>query len=243
MAVEESGGELEDAPSLAGHAVQAPAPGSAAPHVGPAALLGKAASVISSILQGNNVYVMFYHWQFARGFRWVPNKSRKAVVLETHAGCQAWASRLQRLSLQAGLDVHAASGASLEGWSHVLPGQALPLSSAQASQGASNPRSGTSCVEAHSGVWGWWWWGALPSGLTDTSQLDENDPWTPQANCHLSSTGLSLLQWSLLLETLFFFLLISFGCIGSQLWHAGYLLLQAGPSAVAYVSSSSLTKA
>lgn len=205
MAVEESGGELEDAPSLAGHAVQAPAPGSAAPHVGPAALLGKAASVISSILQGNNVYVMFYHWQFARGFRWVPNKSRKAVVLETRAGCQAWASRLQRLSLQAGLDVHAASGASLEGWSHVLPGQALPLSSAQASQGASNPRSGTSCVEAHSGVWGWWWWGALPSGLTDTSQLDENDPWTPQANCHLSSTGLSLLQWSLLLETLFFF--------------------------------------
>ena len=152
MAVEESGGELEDAPSLAGHAVQAPAPGSAAPHVGPASLLGKAASVISSILQGNNVYVMFYHWQFARGFRWVPNKSRKAVVLETHTGCQAWASRLQRLSLRVGLDVHAASGASLEGWSHVLPGQALPLSSAQASQGASNPRSRTSCVEAHSGV-------------------------------------------------------------------------------------------
>lgn len=51
VAVEESGGELEDAPSLAGHAVQAPAPGSAAPHVGPAALLGKAALVISSILQ------------------------------------------------------------------------------------------------------------------------------------------------------------------------------------------------
>ena len=121
-------------------------------HVGPASLLGKAASVISSILQGNNVYVMFYHWQFARGFRWVPNKSRKAVVLETHTGCQAWASRLQRLSLRVGLDVHAASGASLEGWSHVLPGQALPLSSAQASQGASNPRSRTSCVEAHSGV-------------------------------------------------------------------------------------------
>nr|CAI9696126.1 unnamed protein product [Rangifer tarandus platyrhynchus] len=40
VAVEESGGELEDAPSLAGHAVQAPAPGSVAPHVGPAALLG-----------------------------------------------------------------------------------------------------------------------------------------------------------------------------------------------------------
>lgn len=86
---------------------------------------------------------------------------------------------LQQLSLRVGLDVHAASGASLEGWSHVLLGQALPLSSAQASQGASHPRSRTSCVEANSGVWGWWWWGVLPSGLTDTSQLDENDPWTP----------------------------------------------------------------
>ena len=151
---------------------------------------------------------------------------------------------LQQLSLRVGLDVHAASGASLEGWSHVLLGQALPLSSAQASQGASHPRSRTSCVEANSGVWGWWWWGVLPSGLTDTSQLDENDPWTPPPRqivtfplvAYPSSNGPS--SWKLS-----FFLLHLFGCTGSQLRHAGYLLLQAGPSVAAYVSSSSLPKA
>ena len=48
VVVEESGCRGGDAPSLA---VRAPAPGSPAPHIGPAVLLGNAALVISSILQ------------------------------------------------------------------------------------------------------------------------------------------------------------------------------------------------
>lgn len=51
VVVEESGRRGGDAPSLAGHAVQAPAPGSPAAHTGPAVLLGNAALVLSSILQ------------------------------------------------------------------------------------------------------------------------------------------------------------------------------------------------
>lgn len=65
--------------------------------------------------------------------------------------------------------------------------------------------------------------GVPASGLTDTSQLDKNDPWTTwcQFVTFLYSipppTGPS--SWKLL-----FFLLHLFGCTGSQLQHTGYLL-------------------
>ena len=75
--------------------------------------------------------------------------------------------------------------------------------------------------------------GGCPAlGAHAASQLGENDPRAAPANCHLSSTSLCLLQWSLLLEPPPFFFNL-FGCTGSQLWHAGYLLPQAGPSVVA----------
>lgn len=34
----------------------------------------------------SDVYAMFYHWQFARGFQLVPNQSPKTGVLEIHRG-------------------------------------------------------------------------------------------------------------------------------------------------------------
>ena len=49
--------------------------------------------------------------------------------------------------------------------------------------------------------------GGCPTlGAHAASQLGENDPRAAPANCHLSSTSLCLLQWSLLLEPPPFFL-------------------------------------
>lgn len=57
----------------------------------------------------SDVYAIFYHWQFARGFQLVPNQSPKTGVLETHRG-RAELSRLpSELRLEAELAVHTAS--------------------------------------------------------------------------------------------------------------------------------------
>lgn len=57
----------------------------------------------------NDVYVIFYHWQFACGFKLVPNQSPKTGVLETHRE-HAELSRLpSELRLEAEVAAHTAS--------------------------------------------------------------------------------------------------------------------------------------
>lgn len=57
----------------------------------------------------SDVYAMFYHWQFARGFQLVPNQSPKTGVLETHRGCTELSLLASELILEAELAVHTAS--------------------------------------------------------------------------------------------------------------------------------------